>query len=51
MIEDDLKLKWVANEKKILLILKKFHDIFGLNPKISSEMQNDALMHREDSNG
>ena len=50
-------LKWVANEKKILLLLKQFHG--NLRSKIpryrklshSSETQYDALMHRDDLKG
>ena len=53
--EDDLKL--VANERKISLILKSSMKICVSKPprckKLShfSEMQNDALMHRESSKG
>ena len=49
--EDDLK--WVANENNISLLLKQFQGNFSSKTtrcrKIShsSEMQNDALMHRE----
>ena len=51
MDEDDLK--WVGNEKNVLLSLKQFHEHVRSKPlvlkKLShfSEMQNDALMHRE----
>ena len=53
--EDDLKC--VANEKKILLLLKQFHENFHSKThsrrKIShfSDMQKDVLMHREDLKG
>ena len=51
MDEDDLK--WVKNEKKILLSIKQFHK--NVRYKLSrrrklgnsSDMQNDTLMHRE----
>ena len=50
--EDDLK--WVINEKNIVII-KKFHENFRSKTAVgfnkcshSSEMQNDALIHRED---
>ena len=41
---------------KVLLLLKQFQGIFhfktlGVGKKSSSEMQNDALMHREDLKG
>ena len=55
MDEDDLK--WVANEKRMLLLIKQFHEnVRSKNPMCrklsnSSHMQNDALMHREDSKG
>ena len=55
MDEDDLK--WVANEKNILLLLEQFHENVVLKlpdfRTIShfSEMQNDALMHREGLKG
>ena len=53
MDEDDLK--WVANEKKILLFLKQFHGNCGFKTtrKLGnfSGMQNDALMHREGLKG
>ena len=55
MNEDDLK--WVGNEKNVLLSLKQFHEHVCSKPlvlkKLShfSEMQNDALMHREGLKG
>ena len=55
MDEDDLK--WVANEKKILLFLKQLHENCGFKTtscrKLNnfSEMQNYALMHREGLKG
>ena len=45
MDEDDLT--WVANENKILLLLKQFHEHFRFKKlSHSSDMKNDALMHR-----
>ena len=55
MDEDDLKCS--ANEKKISLLLKQFHENFHSKTyscrKIShfSEIQKDALMHPEDLKG
>ena len=55
MYENDLK--WVTNEKNILLFLKDFHENFRSKTtrfqeiKLFSEMRNDALMHRELFNG
>ena len=45
--------KWMVNGKKLSLLFEKFHEIFVLNPvgfrklSHSSEIENDALMHRE----
>ena len=55
MDEDDLK--WAANEKKKLFLLKQSHENFHSKTlgfrklNNSSEMQNDALMHREGYKG
>ena len=49
---DKNDLKWMENEKNILLLLKQFHEKFRSKiPRYrelshSSEMQNNALMHR-----
>ena len=42
--------KWLTNEKKISLLLKQSIKYFVVKPpdfRNTSEMQNDALMHRE----
>ena len=55
MDEDDLK--WVSNENKILVLLNSSMNIVVLKlikiRKLSyfSEMQNDALMHRQSLKG
>ena len=55
MDEDDLK--WVTNEKKIVLFLRQFHENCRTKTtscrKLSSfsEMQDDDLMHREGLKG
>ena len=55
MDEDDLK--WMANEKNILLLLNSSMETLALQPpdfrklNHSSEMQHDALMHREGLKG
>ena len=54
---DKNDLKWVANEKTILLLLNIFKTIFVLKPigrrnlGQFSRMQNDASMHREGLKG
>ena len=53
--EDDLK--WMANEKNILLLLNSSMETLALQPldfrklNHSSEMQHDSLMHREGLKG
>ena len=46
---------WVTNEKKILLLLRQFHENFLCKTprklSIFPEMRNDDLMHREGSKG
>ena len=57
LVVDVDDLKWVANEKNILLIKKKLH--LNVHTKTHmcrklnhpTEMRNDALMHREDIKG
>ena len=55
MGENDLK--WLGDEKNILLFLKQFQEKIVLKPlglwkfSHSSEMQNVALMHREGLKG
>ena len=55
MDEDDLK--WVGDKGKNIVSIKQFHDNFSSknldSRKLSyySEMQNDALMHREGLKG
>ena len=57
LVVDEDDLKWVTNEKKILLFLKQFHDFFVVNPlgfrkfSYSLQMQNNALMHCEGLKG
>ena len=57
LVVDEDDLKWVANEKNVLLLLKQSHKkIYSKTLRYrklgnSSEMRNDALMHREGSNG
>ena len=55
MNEDDLQ--WVTNEKKVVLFLRQFHENCrseGTSCRrlsIFSEMQDDALRHREGLKG
>ena len=55
MDKDDLK--WAKNEKKVIVLLKQLHDKILSKPsgcrKLGrySEMQNDALVHREGLKG
>ena len=57
LVVDEDDLKWVTNEKKILLFLKQLQENCGFKTtscrKLSnfSEMQNDTLMHREGLKG
>ena len=57
LVVDKNNLKWEDNEENILLLLKQFHEkISSKTPRCrelndSSEMQNDALMHREGLKG
>ena len=54
---DENELKWVANEKKILLLLNSYKNIFVLKSigcrKLGhfSKIQNDALMRHEGLKG
>ena len=54
---DEYDLKWLANENNISVLLKQFHEKFVLKSlgffklSHSSEMQNDALMHRDGLEG
>ena len=44
-------LKWVTNKKDILLLLEQFNESVLSKPQEishSSQIENDALMHRED---
>ena len=57
LVVDEDDLKWVTIEKNIVLFLKQFHENCHSKTTIcrkcsnSSQMQNDALMHREGLKG
>ena len=53
LVVDEDDLKWVANDKKVLLLLKQFQEnVRSETPRCRKlshflELKNDALMHRE----
>ena len=51
LVVDEDDLKWVINEKYIVLFFKQFSSTSCRKLSNFAEMQDDALMHREDLKG